>query len=90
MLSTDDIKKITDAQIAAQKEIFFTKEELEEKFYTKPEMDTKFSGIQTSIDSFAKDKKTKDQELPVLDRRIKDVENWVDKAAPKVGVSFEH
>lgn len=53
-------------------------------------MDTKFSGLQSSIDSFAKDKVTKDQELPVLGRRIKDVENWIDKAAPKVGVSFEH
>ena len=90
MLSTDDIKKITDAQITAQKEIFFTKEELEEKFYTKPEMDTKFSGLQTSIDSFAKDKKIKDQELPVLNRRVKEVEDWIDKAAPRVGVSFEH
>lgn len=89
MLSTDDIKKITNAQIEAQKQIFFTKDQLEEKFYTKPEMDTKFSGLQSSIDSFTKDKQTKDQELPVLNRRVKEVENWVDKAAPKLGIKFQ-
>ena len=49
MLTIDDIKKITDAQIEAQKEIFFTKEEMDEKFYSKTDMDLKFSKLQTSI-----------------------------------------
>ncbi len=37
--------------------------------------------LQYSVDSFAKDKRTKDQEIPVPGRRIKDVGNWIDKAA---------
>jgi len=80
MLTADDIKKITDAQIEAQREIFYTKED----------MDTKFSNLQASVDSIAKDKKTKDQEMPVLSGRIKKIENWMDKAAPKIGVEFQH
>jgi len=80
MLSPQDIKKLTEAQIEAQKEIFYTKED----------MDKKFSKLQTSVDAFAKDKQTKDQEMPVLNRRIKDVEDWVDKAAPKLGIKFNH
>ncbi len=81
MLSNEDIKKITEAQIEAQKEVFYTKEDL----------DKKFSRLQTSVDSFAKDKKYKDEEIPVLDRRIKKVvENWIDKAAPKLGIKFNH
>ncbi len=80
MLSIEDIKRITEAQIEAQKEVFYTKEDL----------DKKFSRLQTSVDSFAKDNLNKSQELPTINRRIKDVENWVDKAAPKLGVKFEH
>jgi len=80
MLTNDDIKRITDAQIEAQKEIFYTKEEF----------DKKFSTLQTSVDAIAKDNKTKSQEMPVLNTRIKKVETWVEKAAPKLGIGFEH
>jgi hypothetical protein len=90
MLTKDDIQQITNAQIEAQKEIFFTKEEMDEKFYSKPEMDEKFKNLQTSIDAIAKDNNTKNQEFLVQKDRIKKVENWVDKAAPKIGVKFEH
>lgn len=53
MLTEEDIKKITDAQIEAQKQIFFTKDEMDEKFYSKTDMDKKFSGLQTAVDAFA-------------------------------------
>jgi len=49
MLTAEDIKKITAAQIEAQKDYFFTKDEMDEKFYSKAEMDTKFSGLQSSV-----------------------------------------
>jgi len=97
MLTDEDIKKITKAQIEAQKEVFFTKKEIDEKFYFKAEIDEKFdvvydklSSIQTSVDSFAKDSKDKTEEMPVINHRVKELENWVDKAAPKVGVKFSH
>ena len=80
MLTNNDIKRITEAQIEAQKEIFYTKEDL----------DKKFSKLQNSVDSFAKENLTTSQEMPTVNRRIKDMENWIDKAAPKVGVSFKH
>jgi hypothetical protein len=90
MLTSDDIKKITQAQIEAQKEVFFTKDEMDAKFYSKTEMDVKFSSIQTSVDAIAKDKQTKDQEMPVLNSRIKKTEDWIDKAAIKIGLEFRH
>lgn len=124
MLSDEDIKKLTKAQIEAQKEVFFTKKELDERFYSKADMDERFysktdmdmkffnlrdvfatkeemnvgfekldkkmTNLQTSIDAIAKDNLTKSQETPVLNHRIKEVENWVDKAAPKLGIKFVH
>jgi len=114
MLTDEDIKKITQAQIEAQKEIFFTKDELEEKFYSKTEMDVKFfslqdvfatkeemntgfeiiskkiDNLQTSVDAIAKDNLAKTQEMPVVNHRIEKVENWIDKAAPKLGIKFQH
>ncbi len=114
MLSDEDIKKLTKAQIEAQKEVFYTKEDLDEKFYSKIEISLKFSNLQdvfatkkemktgfnninkrldnlqTSVDAIAKDNLTKSQEIPVLNRRVKQVENWVDKAAPKLGIKFVH
>jgi len=90
MLTKDDIKQITNAQIEAQKEIFFTKDEMDEKFYSKTEMDEKFKNLQIPIDAVYKEKKTNDQERTVSAGRIKELKNWVDKAAPKLGIKFEH
>ncbi|GEM_PF-1534743 len=90
MLTAEDIKKITQAQIEAQKEIFFTKGEMDEKFYSKSGMDVKFSNLQTSVDAIAKDKDISTTEATVLSHRMKEAENWIDKAAPKLGIKFEH
>jgi len=51
MLTTDDIKKITDAQLDAQKKVFFTKDEMDAKFATKEEISEKFSALQASLDA---------------------------------------
>jgi len=90
MLTSEDIKKITEAQLEAQKDYFFTKDEMDERFYSKTEMDTKFSGLQSSVDAVLKDKETKDQEKLISDNRIKQVEDFIDKAAPKIGLEFKH
>ena len=90
MLTKDDIQQITNVQIEAQKEIFFTKEEMDEKFYSKTEMDKKFSNLQTPIDAIFKEKKTNVQERIVINSRIKNVEEFLDKAAPKLSIKYEH
>ena len=83
MLSTDDIKKLTDYQKEAFKDVFASKGDFER-------LEGKVDTLQTSVDGIAKDNQTKNQELAVLNHRIKNVENWADKAAPKISVKFEH
>jgi hypothetical protein len=80
MLTNNDIKRIISAQIEAQREIFYTKDDL----------DKKFSNLQTSVDAFALDKKTTGDEIPVLNSRIKNGEDWIDKASLKIGLKFKH
>lgn len=80
MLTSEDIKNITDAQIEAQKEVFYTKEEL----------DTKFSNLQTSVDAIALGKKNETDKNKVLEHRIKNAEDFIDLAAPKLDLEFKH
>ena len=89
MLTKNDIKQITEAQIEAQKEVFFTKEEMDDKFYSKTEIDVKFNHLQTSIDVVLKDKQTRDRETIVLNHRMERAEKFLDKAAPKLGLQFK-
>ena len=79
MLTSEDIKKITDAQIEAQKEVFYTKEDL----------DTKFSNLQTSVDAIALNQKNETAKNKVFEHRLKNTELWIEKAAPAVGLKFE-
>lgn len=83
MLTTQDIKKLTEYL----EQVFATKADLEK-------LDLKFTGLflnlQASVDSIVKDNHTKVQELPVLNHRMKKVENWIDKASPKLGIKFGH
>ncbi len=89
MITDEDIKKITQAQLEAQKEIFFTKEEMDEKFYSKPEMDEKFSLLQSSVESFAVGTKTNAEEIKVVNSRVTNTENWIKQAAPKIGLEYK-
>lgn len=71
MLTAKDIKRITEAQIEAQKDNFYTKQEMDEKFddinnkisgyYSKQEMDEKFSDVLT----FSRIKELTDYQLEV-------------------------
>ena len=79
MLTNDDIKRLTDAQIEAQKEVFYSKEDL----------DKKFNALQTSVDSFAKEKKDNNEEILVLNNNVKDLQDWAEKVSPQVGIKFE-
>ncbi len=46
--------------------------------------------LQKSVDSISKDKKDKTEEIVVLNNRMKNAEDWIDKAAPKLEIKYEH
>jgi uncharacterized protein with LGFP repeats len=87
MLTSEDIKNLTKYQTEVLKDVFATKKDMDAGF---EKLDKKMTNLQTSVDAIAKDNHDKSQERPVLDHRIKEVENWVDKAAPKLGIKFVH
>ncbi len=75
MLTSVEIQRI----INAQKEIFYTREE----------MDQKFSSLQTSVDRIAKDNLQKNQELLAVTHKLRNIHDWVEQAAPKIGIEFK-
>ncbi len=82
MLNADDIKAITQAG----GEIYSTKEDLaalELKF------DQKFDKVLTLLDSVAKNMKDYHQEVTVNRSRLERMEEWIQKAAPKIGVEYK-
>lgn len=83
MLSTEEIKKLTEYQVEVFKDVFATKDDIKE-------IDGKLNTLQTSVDSLSKDKAANEQERTVGNHRIKELEDWVDKAAPKIGLEFQH
>jgi hypothetical protein len=83
MLSTEDIKNLTEYQLEVFKDVFLTKEDGQK-------MDVKIDRVQNSLDAVLKEKQTRDAEVIVLNHRIKKTEDWIDKAAPKLDIKFEH
>ncbi len=83
MLTPEDIKNLTEFQ----KTVFVTQDSFDKGI---EKLQQSFSILQSSVDQVLKEKMTNDQERAVSNHRIKDLENWVDKAATKLGVKFEH
>lgn len=83
MLGTEDITRLTKYQIAVFKDVFFTKEDGQK-------LEAKVDIVQNSIDAILKDKQTRDQEVTVLNHRMKETEDFLDKAAPKLGLEFKY
>jgi len=83
MLSTEEIKKLTDYQVEVFKDVFATKDDLKEVKST-------LHSLQISLDSIAKDTKDIKAKQGIGNRRIKDLEDFADEAAPKLGMKFEH
>lgn len=87
MLTPDDIKNL----IEAQKEIFYTKQEMDQEMDVRFDaMHEKFSNLQTSVDSIVENNQTKSEEVTVLSYRMKKTEDWIDLAAPKLDIEFQH
>jgi predicted nucleic acid-binding Zn-ribbon protein len=68
MLTNNDITRIVNATIEAGKEIFTTKEDFQE-------LKADFNKLQTSVDKFAKKVSTRDDEIKVINHRLKKLEN---------------
>ena len=83
MLDTKDIKKLTEYLLEAFKDVFATKEDIGD---LKRDV-SKLTGI---VEKSLKDEKTNSDEILVLNSRVKNTEDWIDQAAPKVGVQFKH
>ncbi len=83
MLDTEDIKKLTEYQVEVFKDVFMTQEQGNK-------LETKIDNVKNSLDAVLKDKQTRDQEVLVLNHRMKNTEDFLDKAAPKLGLEFKH
>lgn len=78
MLTDQDIKKL----IAAEKEVFTTKEDFEM-------MRGDFVALQTSVDSYAKRADTYYQEVVVLVHKVQRMEDWIRLVSSKIGVEYK-
>lgn len=79
MLTTEDIQKL----IEAEKEVFTTKEDLEE-------LKQMFSNLQSSVDAYAKRADTYFQEMVALSHKVNRHEKWIQQIAEKLGVKLEY
>ena len=83
MLTTKDIKNLSEYL----KTVFVTQESFD---YGMEVIQKNFLRLEQLMDSFAKDNKESGQAMPVINYRVKEVENWIDKASPKLGIKFDH
>lgn len=83
MLTKKDIDKI----IEANREVFPTKEDFDA---FKDEMRENFSGLQTSVDAYAKKADKYFQEMLMLSHKVERLEKWVQQLAEKVGIKLEY
>ena len=72
MLTDKDIEKI----IEAEKQVFPTKQDFAS---FKDEMKEDFSGLQTSVDSYAKKADTYFEEMTALSHKVDRHEKWIQK-----------
>lgn len=89
MITDEDTTKIVNRIIEVNKQLFYTKDELDENLDKRFEgLRKDFSTLQTSVQSFATGTKKNDDEIKVVDKRVSDHEDWINKAAPKIGLEF--
>ena len=81
MLTNEDIQNI----IKAEKEVFYDKAELDAKFQ---KMEDSFSTLQTSVDALATKFQKYYEEQQIYVHKLKQIEDWVKKAASKLGVDY--
>jgi ribosomal protein S15P/S13E len=83
MLTPEDIKNLTDFQIEVFKDIFATKEDVEE-------IKQRLNTLTNSVDSYGKDVKDGREEIIILTHRLDNVQNHMQQIADKVGIKLEY
>ena len=83
MLTPEDIQKI----IEANREVFPSKEDFES---FKQELKESFSGLQTSVDIYAKKSDKYFQEMLMLANKVDRHEKWFHQIADKLGIKLEY
>jgi regulator of replication initiation timing len=83
MLTPEDIQKLTEYQ----KTVFVTEESFSKAM---AELRDSFSTLQTSVDAIVKENVTGDTEEATLGYKMEKIETWIDQAAPKLDIKFEH
>ena len=78
-----EIKKLSDYLVEVFKDIFATKEDV-------ARIEKSLSTLQNSFDSVIGYKIAKDQEIVSIGHRLKNAEDWIDQAGPKIGLDFKH
>ncbi len=86
MLTNEDIVNIVQSVVKAEKELFYTKPELDEKFQ---KMQDSFSTLQTSVDAMTKLFKQYVEEQKIYVHRLNRLEDWVKQAATKLGLEYK-
>lgn len=81
MLTTEDIKKL----IEAEKEVFPTFDVINKKF---DEMHQNFSQLQSSVDGIAKQITTYHQEMISFTHKVDRMEDWIKQASEKLGIPY--
>ena len=64
-----------------------TKQEIEERFETLPTKND-FHQLQNGVDAIAKGYLTYEQELRITSARTLEMEDWIRKAADKIGIRY--
>ena len=83
MILDEDVIKIVQATLKANKEVFATKEDFES-------LRSDFSGTQNSIDGYAKKADTFFQELVASKNRMDRHEEWILKLAKQINVHLDY
>lgn len=86
MFKVEELKQSSDFLLEEFKLVFLTKEEMDERF---ERMNSKFDQLQTSVDGLVKNIVTDNQEIPAIGHRVDNVDNWVKKATPKIGLKYK-
>lgn len=83
MFTIEELNQLTDYLVVAFKDIFATKEDISD-------LKDSFNSLQMSVDGIARNHLKMDQESIIQTYRMQQAENWIDKAAPKIGIEFGH
>lgn len=82
MFTIEQLKQLSDFLIHEFKEVFATKDDLKV-------LDDKINTLQNTMDGVAKLAAKHEDEIPIMGARVNGVEDWVKKAAPKIGLEYK-